>query len=158
MRSLLNVRYLCFCFQFQRYEDGQYKETHQHGQEMAELCSQAEEEDFISEKWKWSKGLQYILTSRVERGHFLVYTADQARFVLPLTYLENEAVAQLLNMSEEEFGLPSGGHITLPCDLGFMNYIIYQEKCSCWRSSEGVAPLNSFVLQFNFNFSLHQKN
>ncbi|XP_069147641.1 auxin-responsive protein SAUR68-like [Solanum lycopersicum] len=83
---------------------------------------------------------------------------DQARFVLPLTYLENEAVAQLLNMSEEEFGLPSGGHITLPCDLGFMNYIIYQEKCSCWRSSEGVAPLNSFVLQFNFNFSLHQKN
>ncbi|KAH0714038.1 hypothetical protein KY290_006904 [Solanum tuberosum] len=63
-------------------------------------------------------------SSIIEKGHFVVYTADQARFVIPLVYLENEVIRQLLNMSEEEFGLPSGGPITLPCDSAFMNYII----------------------------------
>ncbi|MCD9559571.1 hypothetical protein HAX54_017621 [Datura stramonium] len=63
-------------------------------------------------------------SSIVEKGHFVVYTVDQAWFVIPLAYLENETIAQLLNISEEEFGLPSGGPITLPCDSGFMDYII----------------------------------
>nr|XP_004250227.1 auxin-responsive protein SAUR68-like [Solanum lycopersicum] len=63
-------------------------------------------------------------SSIVEKGHFVVYTADQARFVIPLAYLENEVIRQLLNMSEEEFGLPCGGPITLPCDSAFMDYII----------------------------------
>ncbi|KAG5574323.1 hypothetical protein H5410_054457 [Solanum commersonii] len=62
--------------------------------------------------------------SIVEKEHFVVYTADQTRFVIPLAYLENEVIRQLLNMSEEEFGLPSGGPITLPCDSAFMDYII----------------------------------
>ncbi|TMW95979.1 hypothetical protein EJD97_008107, partial [Solanum chilense] len=63
-------------------------------------------------------------SSIVEKGHFVIYTADQARFVIPLAYLENEVIRQLLHMYEEEFGLPSGGPITLPCDSAFMNYII----------------------------------
>ncbi|XP_055820457.1 auxin-responsive protein SAUR68-like [Solanum dulcamara] len=63
-------------------------------------------------------------SSIVEKGHFVVYTADQVRFVIPLAYLENEVIRQLLNMSEEEFGLTSGGPITLPCDSAFMDYII----------------------------------
>ncbi|KAH0683218.1 hypothetical protein KY290_021807 [Solanum tuberosum] len=63
-------------------------------------------------------------SSIVEKGHFVVYTADQALFVVPLVYLENEFIRQLLSMSEEEFGLPSGGPITLPCDSTFMSYII----------------------------------
>ncbi|KAH0693601.1 hypothetical protein KY285_020698 [Solanum tuberosum] len=63
-------------------------------------------------------------SSIVEKGHFVVYTADQSRFVVPLVYLENEFIRQLLSMSEEEFGLPSGGPITLPCDSTFMSYII----------------------------------
>ncbi|KAL3323448.1 hypothetical protein AABB24_037873, partial [Solanum stoloniferum] len=63
-------------------------------------------------------------SSIVEKRHFVVYTADQVRFVIPLVYLENEIIRQLLNMSEEEFGLPSGGPITLPCDSDFMDYII----------------------------------
>ncbi|MCD7452192.1 hypothetical protein HAX54_015472 [Datura stramonium] len=63
-------------------------------------------------------------SSIIEKGHFVVYTADQARFVIPLAYLENEVIKQLLNMSEEEFGHPSGGPITLPCDSAFMDYII----------------------------------
>ena len=63
-------------------------------------------------------------SSIVEKGHFVVYTADQTRFVIPLAYLENEVIRQLLNMSEEEFGIPCGGPITLPCDSAFMDYII----------------------------------
>ncbi|KAM3327990.1 auxin-responsive protein SAUR68-like [Capsicum galapagoense] len=63
-------------------------------------------------------------SSKVEKGHFVVYTVDQARFVIPLVYLENEIIRQLLNISEEEFGVPSGGPITLPCDSTFMDYII----------------------------------
>ncbi|KAH0679740.1 hypothetical protein KY284_020825 [Solanum tuberosum] len=51
-------------------------------------------------------------SSIVQKGHFVVYTADQSRFVVPLAYLENEVIRQLLSMSEEEFGLPRGGPIT----------------------------------------------
>ncbi|OIT21949.1 PREDICTED: auxin-responsive protein SAUR68-like [Nicotiana attenuata] len=58
------------------------------------------------------------------KGQFVVYTTDQRRYVIPLAYLENEVIVQLLNMSEEEFGLPSGGPITLPCDSAFLDYII----------------------------------
>ncbi|XP_049380273.1 auxin-responsive protein SAUR68-like [Solanum stenotomum] len=63
-------------------------------------------------------------SSIVEKGHFVVYTIDQKRFMIPLVYLESEIIRQLLNMSEEEFGLLSGGPITLPCDSAFMDYII----------------------------------
>ncbi|XP_031128979.1 auxin-responsive protein SAUR68-like [Ipomoea triloba] len=63
-------------------------------------------------------------STAVNRGHFAIYTADQKRFVVPLSYLENEIIRQLLNMSKEEFGLPSSGPITLPCDAAFMDYII----------------------------------
>ncbi|KAH0720447.1 auxin-responsive protein SAUR68-like [Solanum tuberosum] len=63
-------------------------------------------------------------SSIVEKGHFVVYTIDQRSYAFPLTYLENEVITQLLSMSEEEFGLPSSGPITLPCDSAFMDYII----------------------------------
>ncbi|XP_009796467.1 auxin-responsive protein SAUR68-like [Nicotiana tabacum] len=58
------------------------------------------------------------------KGQFVVDTTDQRRFVIPLDFLENEIILELLNLSEEEFGLPSGGPITLPCDSAFMDYII----------------------------------
>ncbi|XP_004237454.1 auxin-responsive protein SAUR68-like [Solanum lycopersicum] len=63
-------------------------------------------------------------SSIAEKGHFVVYTIDQKRFMIPLVYLENEVIRQLLIISEEEFGLSSGGPITLPCDSAFMDYII----------------------------------
>ncbi|KAF3615885.1 Auxin-responsive protein SAUR66 [Capsicum annuum] len=62
--------------------------------------------------------------SIVGKGHFVVYTIDQTRFVIPLDYLENEVIRQLLITSEEEFGLSSAGPITLACDSSFMDYII----------------------------------
>ncbi|KAK1588076.1 hypothetical protein Q3G72_010226 [Acer saccharum] len=59
-----------------------------------------------------------------DKGHFVVYTADQRRFVLPISYLSNQIFQELLRMSEEEFGLPSNGPITLPCDAVFIEYAV----------------------------------
>lgn len=59
-----------------------------------------------------------------ERGHFVVYTRDQRRFVMPLAYLYTSIFHELFKMSEEEFGLSSKGPITLPCDAVFMNYVV----------------------------------
>ncbi|KAJ4825475.1 hypothetical protein Tsubulata_038003 [Turnera subulata] len=61
---------------------------------------------------------------KVEKGHFVFYTADQKRFALPLSYLNSHIFRELLDMSEEEFGLPSNGPITLPCDAAFIEYAV----------------------------------
>ncbi|KAJ0960307.1 hypothetical protein J5N97_001878 [Dioscorea zingiberensis] len=55
-------------------------------------------------------------SSVVEKGHFFVYTSDGKRFMVPLAYLDNNIFKELLKISEEEFGLPGDGPITLPCD------------------------------------------
>ncbi|XP_052194374.1 auxin-responsive protein SAUR68-like [Diospyros lotus] len=62
--------------------------------------------------------------SVADRGHFVVYTADQRRFAFPIAYLNHEIIRGLLELSEEEFGLPSDGPITLPCDAAFMEYVV----------------------------------
>ncbi|KAL1180559.1 hypothetical protein V6Z11_A03G240300 [Gossypium hirsutum] len=63
--------------------------------------------------------------SKVEKGHFVVYSADKKRrFMLPLEYLKNEMVMELFTLAEEEFGIPSNGHLILPFDSTFMEYTI----------------------------------
>ncbi|GKV23936.1 hypothetical protein SLEP1_g33608 [Rubroshorea leprosula] len=62
-------------------------------------------------------------SSLAKKGHFLVYSADQRRFVLPLEYLKNQIVKELLKLAEEEWGLPGNGLLTLPCDAVFMEYL-----------------------------------
>ncbi|XP_052193873.1 auxin-responsive protein SAUR68-like [Diospyros lotus] len=63
-------------------------------------------------------------SSTVDEGHFVVYTADQRRFVIPLAYLRNAIFRELLRMAEEEYGLPSHKPITLPYDSVFMEYAV----------------------------------
>ncbi|XVE67240.1 hypothetical protein DITRI_Ditri08aG0144300 [Diplodiscus trichospermus] len=63
-------------------------------------------------------------SSVVEKGHFVVYSVDQKRFVLPLEYLKNEMVMELFNLAEEQFGLPGNRLLVLPCDATFMEYVI----------------------------------
>ncbi|KAK8582624.1 hypothetical protein V6N13_069396 [Hibiscus sabdariffa] len=63
-------------------------------------------------------------SSVVDKGHFVVYSVDQKRFVLPLEYLKNEIVMELFNLAEEEFGLAGNGLLILPCDATFMEYVI----------------------------------
>ncbi|EXB95378.1 hypothetical protein L484_014351 [Morus notabilis] len=59
-----------------------------------------------------------------DRGYFVIYSNDQRRFVLPLEHLQQNIFQELLKMSEQEFGLQSGGPITLPCDSVFMDSIL----------------------------------
>ncbi|KAL6011854.1 hypothetical protein ACLOJK_002320 [Asimina triloba] len=62
--------------------------------------------------------------SVADKGHFVVYTVDRRRFMVPLEYLHSFIFQQLLKMSEDVFGLPSDGPITLPCDGVFMEHVV----------------------------------
>lgn len=64
------------------------------------------------------------VNSVADKGHFVIYTVDQTRFVLPLAYLSNNIFRELFKLSEEEFGISSEVPITFPCDSIFMNYIV----------------------------------
>ncbi|KAK0575761.1 hypothetical protein LWI29_006563 [Acer saccharum] len=76
-----------------------------------------------------------------QKGHFVVYSIDKKRFEVPLQYLNNEIFKELLQMSQEEFGLPTTGPIMLPCDAVFMELalssLVLQRKPShkCSMSS-----------------------
>ncbi|KAI4357438.1 hypothetical protein L6164_001386 [Bauhinia variegata] len=58
------------------------------------------------------------------KGNFVIYTADQKRFVIPLEYLCNGIFLELFKMSEEKYGHSSEAPIKLPCDAVFMEYAI----------------------------------
>jgi len=72
----------------------------------------------------YPRHLDNVHSSTPNKGHFVVYSVDHERFVVPLKYLSTNVFKELLNWSEEEFGLPSNGPITLPCDSLFLEYII----------------------------------
>ncbi|CAN0845588.1 Auxin-responsive protein SAUR62 [Linum grandiflorum] len=77
------------------------------------------------------------------RGHFVVYTADFKRFVLPLSYLEHAVFRELFQKSEEEFGVPGDGPIMVPCDSVFMENAVWRiQKLS--SSSEIKGGKGSF--------------
>ncbi|KAL5856156.1 hypothetical protein ACOSQ3_005990 [Xanthoceras sorbifolium] len=59
-----------------------------------------------------------------DKGHSVVYTTDKKRFMVPLEYLSRNVLIELQRMSEEEFGLPSNGAITLPCDSMVFDYVV----------------------------------
>lgn len=59
-----------------------------------------------------------------ERGHFVIYSSDQRRFMLPLTYLRYDIIQKLLKISEEEFGSSRCGPIILPCDSVFIDSVV----------------------------------
>ncbi|XP_015952785.1 auxin-responsive protein SAUR68-like [Arachis duranensis] len=63
-------------------------------------------------------------TTTTNKGHFVVYSLDDKRFVVPLKYLSTNVFRELLKLSEEEFGLPSNGPIRLPFDGVFLDYVM----------------------------------
>ncbi|WVZ65774.1 hypothetical protein U9M48_015085 [Paspalum notatum var. saurae] len=68
-------------------------------------------------------GTDECCTSVSSKGHCAVYTADGARFEVPLACLGTAVFAELLQMSREEFGFAGGdGRITLPCDAAVVEY------------------------------------
>ncbi|KAM3743605.1 hypothetical protein ACB098_07G159000 [Castanea mollissima] len=93
-----------------------------------------------------------------ERGHFVVYTRDQKRFVMPLAYLYTSIFQELFKMSEEEFGLSSKGPITLPCDAVFMNYVVLLIQRGAVKDLE-KALVNSIATNHcSLASSLHQEH
>lgn len=63
-------------------------------------------------------------SSEANKGHFVVYSMDHRRFVVPIKYLRTNVFRELLKWSEEEFGLPNNAPLTLPCDSVFLEYVI----------------------------------
>ena len=88
-----------------------------------------------------------------DKGHFVLYTADQKRFVLPLEYLNNEIFKELFRLAEEEFGLPRNGPITLLCDAVSLEYVVAMiqqniakdlEKALVMSITTGFYPSSSY--------------
>ncbi|KAF8013403.1 hypothetical protein BT93_I1297 [Corymbia citriodora subsp. variegata] len=84
-----------------------------------------------------------IGSSVAQKGHFVVYTTDMRRFVVPLLYLSNEIVRELLRISEEEFGISSSTPLIVPIDALSMEYIISLIKRGLAKDQE-----NALVLSF----------
>ncbi|XP_030522841.1 auxin-responsive protein SAUR68-like [Rhodamnia argentea] len=63
-------------------------------------------------------------SSFAQKGHFVVYTTDERRFVIPLSFLSNDIVKGLFRASEEVFGIPCDGPIMLPVDAPSMEYTL----------------------------------
>ncbi|KAG9443133.1 hypothetical protein H6P81_018987 [Aristolochia fimbriata] len=81
-------------------------------------------EDFMSSKKlaellrKWQRG------KKSSKGHFVVYTKEGKRFVVPLYYLNHPIFKVLLEMAEEEFGPMVHGPLKVPCEEELMGYIV----------------------------------
>nr|ALP32234.1 small auxin upregulated 67 [Metrosideros polymorpha] len=85
-------------------------------------------------------------SSVAQKGHFVVYTTDERRFVIPLSFLGNDIVRELFRASEEEFGIPCDGPIMLPIDATYMEYIISLIRTGLAKDQEN-ALLLSFTRQ-----------
>jgi hypothetical protein len=63
-------------------------------------------------------------TSSGVKGHCIMYTTNGRCFEVPLVYLSTMVFRELLRVSQDAFGFPSDGKITLPCDAGVMDYVM----------------------------------
>lgn len=95
---------------------------------------------------KWQKvaaiGKKRISEGRfiAEKGHFVVYSSDRKRYVIPLGHLQTGVFRELLKMSEEEFGLPGDGPIMLPCDAVFLELLLaLMKERFCSKSRAGFS-------------------
>ncbi|KAF7841688.1 auxin-responsive protein SAUR64-like [Senna tora] len=70
---------------------------------------------------KWQKQEKY---SKAEKGHFVIYSSDERRFVLPLLYLNKKIFREMLKLAEDEFGLSANVPLTLPFDATVIEYVI----------------------------------
>ena len=96
-------------------------------------------------------------SSVADKGHFVVYTADRKRFMIPLAYLNTQIFRDLLKMSEEEFGLPSDGPITLLCDSFFMEYIVFLIQRSVAKDLEKALLMSFANTRSSPSFFSHQE-
>ncbi|XP_031247277.1 auxin-responsive protein SAUR68-like [Pistacia vera] len=97
-------------------------------------------------------------TSYVDnKGHFVVYTTDCKRFVLPFPFLKNDIFWELLKMSEEAFGLPSDGPITLLCDSFFFMYMVSLIGGNVVKNQDKLKPMSIVIACCSLASSLQQE-
>ncbi|PSS08253.1 Auxin-responsive protein [Actinidia chinensis var. chinensis] len=95
--------------------------------------------------------------SVADKGHFVVYTADERRFVFPIVYLNSDIFRALLKLSEEEFGLPSDGPITLPFDAIFMDYVVSLVQRHATTEIQKALLMSIENSRCSMPYSLHQE-
>ncbi|QHN99552.1 Auxin-responsive protein [Arachis hypogaea] len=78
------------------------------------------QENYVSKE----EGFGGAWATKAEKGHFVVYSTDKRRFVLPLVYLSNKIFIELFKLAEEEFGLCSNVPLMLPFDATLIEYVI----------------------------------
>lgn len=58
-----------------------------------------------------------------DKGHFMVYSSEGERFMVPLEFLNSWLFQELLRLSEEEFGFSGETPISLPCDAVLLEHV-----------------------------------
>ncbi|KAL4195173.1 hypothetical protein AMTRI_Chr05g63230 [Amborella trichopoda] len=79
-----------------------------------------------------------------DEGHFIIYTVDGSRFMIPLTYLNCPIFRELLSMAEEEFGFMRCGPLQVPCEASIMEYIVsLLSKNACVEVEKALVTITS---------------
>ncbi|KAK7341276.1 hypothetical protein VNO80_24202 [Phaseolus coccineus] len=97
------------------------------------------------------------LWTKAEKGHFVVYSMDKKRFVLPLLYLKNNIFRELFKMAEEEFGLSSNVPLTLPCEATFIEYVITLIERNVTKDLEEAVLMFIPTTRCQSSFDLHRE-
>jgi hypothetical protein len=93
-----------------------------------------------------------------DKGHFVVYTADQRRFMIPLLCLNSEIFRELLKLSEEEFGPPGDRPLTLSCDAVILEYIVRLIQRGASKDVEKASLMQGWIQLLIWGETKGQKN
>ncbi|WOL18905.1 hypothetical protein Cni_G27702 [Canna indica] len=80
-----------------------------------------------------------------DRGHFVVYSSEGKRFMVPLAFLNSGVFQELLRLAEEEFGFSGDGPILLPCDAVFLEYVLSLLKRRGSEDAEREMLISGFM-------------
>ncbi|KAF9682781.1 hypothetical protein SADUNF_Sadunf05G0144100 [Salix dunnii] len=85
-----------------------FQHPHQVGKKFQKLASIKRRSNSLPRTWNGES-----TSVLADKGHFVVYSIDQSRFVIPsLVYLHSGILRALFESSKDEFGLPSDGPIS----------------------------------------------
>lgn len=105
---------------------------------------------------KTDKSFNCIWT-KAEKGHFVVYSIDNRRFVLPLVYLENNIFRELFKLAEEEFGLSNNRPLMFPCDATVLMYIVTLVQRNIAKDLEEAVLISITSRQYQVYVDIHQE-
>ncbi|WOL01108.1 hypothetical protein Cni_G09821 [Canna indica] len=99
--------------------------------------------------WMSNKDASPEVTARntmvADKGHFVVYSYEGKRFMVPLAFLNSGVFQDLLRLTEEEFGFSGDGPILLPCDVVLLEYILSLLKRRGSKEAEREMLISSFM-------------